>query len=226
MAKSAERAPQGFTPDNHPSVLAVRARERAAPAPLTFEAIRDIAVEAGADDAAIVSVDHPDLEEEKAHAQAAFPAARSFVSFVVGTHPENIRSPKRSVANLEFHRAGHLVDEIGHRIAQALSSRGYPTLNPPMAFPMEMSEFPGRTWLIAHKRVAVAAELGKMGLHRSVIHPRLGSFVLLGSVITSAEAERSPPPLSFDPCIGCKLCVAACPVGAIEPDGQFRFSAC
>jgi ferredoxin len=26
--------------------------------------------------------------------------------------------------------------------------------------------------------------------------------------------------------LSCKLCVAACPVGAIEPDGGFRFSAC
>lgn len=95
-----------------------------------------------------------------------------------------------------------------------------------MAFPMEMSEFPGRTWIVSHKRVAVAAQLGKMGLHRSVIHPRLGSFVLLGTVLTAAEAESAPAPLTFDPCISCKLCVAACPVGAIEPDGAFRFSAC
>ena len=33
-------------------------------------------------------------------------------------------------------------------------------------------------------------------------------------------------PISYNPCLECKLCVAACPVGAIAPDGHFNFSAC
>jgi Fe-S-cluster-containing hydrogenase component 2 len=217
---------QDAAPEDHPSIAAVRGRVTPPAAKLTSDEVRALALAAGADDAAIVSLDHPALAEEKQHALAAFSGARSFVAFVVGTHRENIRSPKRSVANLEFHRAGHFIDEVGHRLALALSSRGYRSLNPPMAFPMEMAQFPGRTWIVAHKRVAVAAQLGRMGLHRSVIHPRLGSFVLLGTVLTTAEVEAAPAPLTFDPCVKCKLCVAACPVGAIEPDGSFRFSAC
>jgi NAD-dependent dihydropyrimidine dehydrogenase PreA subunit len=148
------------------------------------------------------------------------------VSIVLATHRDNIRSPARSVSNVEFHRAGRTVDEILHRIAAELSRLGHPTIHPAMAFPMEMDDFPGRTWIVAHKAVAVAAQLGRMGIHRSVIHPRLGSFVLLGTVITQAEVEGTMPALDFDPCLSCKLCVAACPVGAIEPDGAFRFSAC
>lgn len=228
MSNSSENAPEMRLAlgAEHPSIAAVRARPKPTPKRLAAAELRALALEAGADDAAIVSLDHPDLSEEKAYALAALPSARSFVAFVVGTHPDSIRSPKRSVANLEFHRGGHATNEIGHRIALALSALGHRSLNPPMAFPMEMSDFPGRTWIVSHKRVAVAAQLGKMGLHRSVIHPRLGSFVLLGTVLTAAEVEESPPPLTFDPCVGCKLCVAACPVGAIEPSGAFRFSAC
>ena len=84
-----------------------------------------------------------------------------------------------------------------------------------MAFPMKMDDFPGRAWLVSHKLVAVAAQLGRMGLHRNVIHPRFGSFTLLGTVITAAEIDGQPEPLTFDPCVGCKLCVAACPVWAV-----------
>src|SRR5262249_456619 len=33
-------------------------------------------------------------------------------------------------------------------------------------------------------------------------------------------------PVEYNPCLECKLCVAACPVGAIGPDGSFNFSSC
>ncbi|NOT86229.1 MAG: 4Fe-4S binding protein, partial [Methylococcaceae bacterium] len=33
-------------------------------------------------------------------------------------------------------------------------------------------------------------------------------------------------PIDYNPCLDCKLCVAACPVGAISPMGDFNFSAC
>lgn len=211
----------------HPSIEAVRARPRdPAPERLTASSLRTLALECGADDAAVVSLDHPDLAEERGPVLAAFPRARSLIALVLRTHAPNIQSPRRSVANHEFHRTGHEVDEVAGRLVDALAERGHPSINPPMAFPMEMDDFPGRTWIVSHKRVAVAAQLGKMGLHRSVIHPRFGSFILLGTVITSATFEGEVAPLGFNPCIDCKLCVAACPVGAIEPGGAFRFSAC
>src|SRR4051794_9645349 len=65
-----------------------------------------------------------------------------------------------------------------------------------------------------------------MGIHRNVIHPRFGNFILLGTVLIAAEATASDHPIAYNPCLECKLCVAACPVGAISPDGHFNFSAC
>ncbi len=141
-------------------------------------------------------------------------------------HREPVRSPARSVANLEFHAAGHELDEIARRIVRALEDRGVRALNPAMAFPMEMDNFPERAWIVSHKRVAEAAGLGKMGVHRSLIHPRFGSFVLLATVLIGEAVEAHGRPLDFNPCFECKLCVAACPVGAIKPDGAFDFSAC
>ena len=91
---------------------------------------------------------------------------------------------------------------------------------------MEMDNFPERGWVVSHKRVAEAAGLGRMGIHRSLIHPKFGSFVLLATVLVAAEVDETGIPLEFNPCLECKLCVAACPVGAIKPDGYFNFSAC
>jgi ferredoxin len=95
-----------------------------------------------------------------------------------------------------------------------------------MGFPMEMSRFPDRMWVVGHKPVAVAAGLGHMGIHRNVIHPKFGNFVLLGTVLLDREATSQDRPLHYNPCLECNLCVAACPVGAISPQGDFNFAAC
>ncbi len=55
-----------------------------------------------------------------------------------------------------------------------------------------------------------------MGLHRSVIHPVFGSFVLLNTVLIDAELDEYSTPLDYTPCLDCKLCTAACPTGAIR----------
>lgn len=81
-------------------------------------------------------------------------------------------------------------------------------------------------WVVAHKPVAVAAGLGRMGIHRNVIHPRFGNFILLGTILLDAEISEYSKELDYNPCLECKLCVAACPVGAIGADGVFNFSAC
>ena len=65
-----------------------------------------------------------------------------------------------------------------------------------------------------------------MGLHRNVIHPKFGSFVLLATVLVDAQVSQYGQALDYNPCIDCKLCVAACPVGAIGKDGEFDALAC
>ena len=198
----------------------------ASQAALSVSDVLALARECGADDCGLVSIDDPTLAEERAHISRAFPATRTLLSIVGRTHREPIRSPARSVANREFHREGHEIDEIAARVVGRLEELGIRALNPPMAFPMEMERFPERGWIVSHKRVAEAAGLGRMGIHRSVIHPRFGSFILLGTVLIAEEFNGTTKSLEFNPCLECKLCVAACPVGAIKPDGYFDFSAC
>jgi len=82
-----------------------------------------------------------------------------------------------------------------------------------------------KMWVISHKP-SRRRRTGNLGIHRNVIHPKFGNFVLLGTVLMDAEVPHTPQPLRYNPCLECKLCVAACPTGAIGADGHFNFSAC
>ncbi len=213
---------------DHPTVLAARRQPAAPDPPTTLDAdwLKQFILEAGADDAGFVSIDRPELDDQRDDILAAFPRTKTLLSFVVRMNREPLRSPARSAANLEFHHAGDEVNEIGRHVVAELEAQGVGALNPAMGFPMEMDHFPGKIWVVSHKPVAVAAGLGKIGIHRNVIHPKFGNFILLGTILLAAEVAEEGQPIDYDPCLECKLCVAACPVGAIAPDGEFNFSAC
>ena len=211
---------------DHPTVRKVRGRPTERPGPLDADWLRTVCLEAGADDVAFASVDNPDLAAERDHVEGALPGARSYISLVVRMNRDNVRSTARSVANQEFHRTGELINEAAYRITRTLQDAGYRALNPSATFPMEMDKFPGRIWVVAHKPVAVASGLGVMGIHRNVIHPKFGNFILLATIMVDADVTSYGEPLDYSPCLECKLCVAACPVGAIGKDGEFDFVAC
>ncbi|MEW2504755.1 4Fe-4S binding protein [Amycolatopsis sp. CA-161197] len=211
----------------HPSVRAVLERGTPPkPGPIDAAWLRELALAAGADDVAAVSLEHADLAGERPHALAALPGTRSLISLVVRMNRDNVRTPARSVANQEFHRSGEIINEAARTITRELQDAGYRALNPSATFPMEMDRFPGRIWVVAHKTVAVAAGLGVMGLHRNVIHPKFGNFVLLATLLVDADVTGYGEALDYNPCVECKLCVAACPVGAIAKTGEFDWAAC
>lgn len=227
-AKVAGRGSPRESLEAHPLVR--RHRERsgrsAPPERLDSQSLKRIAREAGAADVGLVEIDRPELADQRADILAAFPATRTLVSFVCALHRENVRSPSRSVADLEFLQAEQEADEVGRRVARALAELGVRALYAVPGYPLETARWPEKMWAVAHKPVAVAAGLGRMGRHRLVVHPHFGSFVFLGTLLVDREATRYDGPLAEDPCIGCQLCVAACPVGAIGPRGEFNALSC
>ncbi len=217
---------------DHPTVKAFYEEAARTPVPIApakrdADWLRQVCRDAGADDVGLVEISRPALDDQREDILRFFPLTRTLLSFVCRMNREPIRSPARSVANLEFHHAGDHVNEVAKTIVATLERHGIRAVNPAIGFPMEMDRFnQGKIWVFSHKPVAVAAGLGHMGIHRNVIHPRFGNFILLGTVLVDADATAYDQPLAYNPCLECKLCVAACPTGAISPDGHFNFAAC
>ena len=174
----------------------------------------------------MVEIGHPALDDQRADILKFYPRTKALLAVVRRMNREPIRNPARSVANLEFHATGEEVNDVCRAVVTALEREGVPAINPPMGFPMEADRWPEKMWVVSHKPVAVAAGLGMMGIHRNVIHPKFGNFILLGTVLIGAETTEYDRPIDYNPCLSCKLCVAACPVGAISPDGQFDLASC
>lgn len=188
--------------------------------------LRKLCLEHGADDVGFVPIESPDLGSEKSKIVECWPQTKSLISIVCKMNRDDVRNPARSIANNEFHHAGHDTDDVARKIVRTLEDKGVRAINVTMGFPMETQNFPDRIWLVAHKLIAQAAGTGKMGIHRNVIHPKFGNFILLGTILVDAELTTYTTPLDYNPCLSCKLCVAACPVGAIGTDGYFNGSAC
>ena len=204
----------------HPTVK--RLQQRAAkrrPDALEASGLRQLCLGAGADDVGFVEIARADLDGDRADILAALPGTRALIGFVCRTNRDDIRSPARSIANLEFHHTGDEVNDVARRIVRSLEQLGVRAVNPAMGFPMEMDRFPGKLWIVSHKRVAEAAGLGRIGIHRNVIHPRFGNFVLLGTILVDVEIDRYDRPIDYNPCLECKLCVVQ---GRRVPGGDGR----
>jgi len=217
--------------EDHPTVKRYQERAASLGAPIGREPLEAVwlkkaALEAGADDAGFVEIERAELADQREDILSIFPETRALVSLVIRLNPQNIRSLSRAVSDLEYKEGAHEIDRVARRLSASLSQVGVRTAYFASAFPMNMENWPGKMWSVSHKPVAVAAGLGHLGLHRILIHPVFGSFNGLSTLLIDREVSQYGKPLDFNPCVDCKLCVAACPVGAIGLDGYFNFVNC
>jgi epoxyqueuosine reductase len=74
------------------------------------------------------------------------------------------------------------------------------------------------------REAAARSGVGFYGKNTLLITRRHGSWVVLGTLVTTAAVE-STPPLALD-CGSCRLCIDACPTGALDEPGVLDSTRC
>lgn len=213
--------------EDHPSVIAYRQKSQSRPdKPMTRQRLKDIVLEAGADDVGVVEIDRPSLQDQKNRIMSAFPKVKTLVSFICRMNAPQIRSADRSLADGEFIAYDAEMLHISRTVVKILRNEGITAVTPSESFPQDMGKSERLKYTVSHKPVAEAAGLGQMGHHRLLIHPLFGSHLCLGTMALDTALDVYDQPLDYNPCINCNLCVATCPTGAIAQDGSFEFVKC
>jgi epoxyqueuosine reductase len=66
------------------------------------------------------------------------------------------------------------------------------------------------------KAWAARAGAGGIGKNTLLMHPKLGSFVFIGGIITNLKLNSNTASTGFDPCKNCSRCIEACPTNALK----------
>ena len=149
--------------------------------------------------------------EESCHPEKLLPGARTVVSAALCYwHPEPERPPGHGrLPRYTWFDAYEILrgklDELGRRIGGAY-----------------------RVFVDANQHVdreaAARSGVGFYGKNTLLITRRHGSWVVLGTLVTDAELEPTPP-LDLD-CGECRLCIDACPTGALDEPGTVDSTRC
>ena len=77
---------------------------------------------------------------------------------------------------------------------------------------------------VMEKDLAARAGVGWLGKNTCIINEKIGSWILLGEVVTTAQLSVDEP--AVDRCGSCKRCIEACPTGAITEPYQLDARKC
>jgi epoxyqueuosine reductase len=157
--------------------------------------------------------------QKRIHPALYLENARSIVCVAFHYKPPRLPPSKAQVANFALYDDYHpFIKERLLRLAEFIQSRL--PLNFQWHYKAAVDTAP-----LAERALAQRAGLGFIGKNHMLIHPTLGSQLLLGQLVTTLDLTPDQP-LKTDGCRTCDLCLRACPTGALSPDGFFLAHRC
>ena len=156
----------------------------------------------------------------RAHPTGMWPEARSAIVLGLNYGPD--ADPlealaRRSNAAISVYAQGRDYHDLIKGRLKTLASKMRARLGP------EVKVFVDTAPLM-EKPLAALAGIGWQGKHTNLVSRRFGSWLFLGSLLTSLDLEADEP--SGDHCGECRACLDVCPTGAFPAPYQLDARAC
>ncbi|MDZ4052831.1 MAG: tRNA epoxyqueuosine(34) reductase QueG, partial [Phenylobacterium sp.] len=158
--------------------------------------------------------------ERRSHPQAMWAGARSAVMLGVNYGPEQdprdvLDHPDRGAISV-YAQGSDYHDLIKKRLKQLATWMV-------QTFGAEVKVFVDTAPLL-EKPLAEASGLGWQGKHTNLVSRQFGSWLFIGSVLTTLELKPDPP--GEDACGSCRACQDVCPTGAFPAPYQLDARRC
>ena len=158
------------------------------------------------------------------------PEARSAVSFAIPLDKAHIRPFLAKEDRLSHERdnlrANMLATGLAAHLAKHLEQKGFPSQGVVANESYREEKGVGRVGMkpdLSHRYIAVRSGVGWFGFSGNVITPDHGAAVILGTCVTAAELRPTDPlPAEENYCNGCKLCLASCCSGMMDPEEKAK----
>jgi epoxyqueuosine reductase QueG len=202
---------------------------------LDAAAVKELILSEGIDLVGIADARDLILASPTRPATALMPTARSVIVMAVSHSLGAVYAPDLKLWTRNKMQTSRLLDRVAEKTGRLLERKGFLSLPVSADKPVEIHKTDMSTGRpLVHTRVlgqlslkhaAVSAGLGAIGRSNLLITERFGPHVRLGAVITELPLEPDRA-REYDPCPpGCRMCVAACPVSALE-GGAYTVDPC
>jgi epoxyqueuosine reductase len=133
-----------------------------------------------------------------------------------------IESEPTLIYKWNYRQANALLDRIAFCLARDIEAKGFRALPVPASQIVDWKEQRGH---LSHRAVAEAAGLGRRGKNNLLVDTEFGSRLRLVTVLTDMPLQTGLPQSAS--CGDCRLCVEACPAGALGDSPQeYRLDLC
>ncbi|MGE5486124.1 MAG: epoxyqueuosine reductase [Ignavibacteriales bacterium] len=186
--------------------------------PVDATYIKGVAARLGADLCGIAPVARFEDAPEGFHPQDVFRDCKSVV--VLASRFPHSCLESRSPIPYTFTRNMMVrkMDSISFRLSEELEAGGVLCVPIPASDPYEYWD-PARRHgrgILSLKHAGQLAGLGKIGKNTLLVNERYGNMIWMSGVLVS-EGLEGDPPAAYEPCIPeCRLCLEACPAGALD----------
>ena len=185
---------------------------------INSEAVKEKAIQYGADLCGIAPASRFKDAPEGFHPQDIYPDCRSIIVFAsrfpLSTLKAKTNTPYTFVRNTLVQK----LDSISFHLAEDLENSGIDSIPIPSADPYDYWD-PDRNHgrgVLSLKHAASLAGLGVMGKNTLLLNDRYGNMIWLGAVLASADLEADPL-ASYTPCPdNCRVCLEICPQNALD----------